>query len=270
MDYSRQSNKLTLPARLGRSFLKRFMYSQLAVFSGFNIAFGKGNPLISFRVETDPPSIYWAFRIRPSERENLEQELDLPGHFSLCPVRCLATEEPDYWMVVNAYRVSGLANGIRAEWSVFVRDTLGVPRYMVIDARSSKRSMDPVSIITPATTVVHEKAGRVIHTQIGDGHDAFRSTINLPEQPRHAGISPDWVSANDYIYWRNGIRDRSFYNAALANSPPLHLGRADCELTDGSVWGRFVETAPAHILVLTRPVELIISPWENVDTVHRP
>ena len=269
MDYPEPIKPLTIAGRLGRSFLKRFMYSQLAVFSGLNIAFGKGKPLISFRVETDPPSIYWAFRIRPSKREKLEQELGLPGRFSLCPVRCLATEEPDYWMVVNAYRVSGLANGLRAEWSVFVRDALGVPRYMVIDARSSKRSMDPVSIITPATTVRHEKTGSAIRTEIDDGNGVFRSTINLPEQPGHADISPDWVSANDYIYWRNGIRDRSFYNGALANTPPLYLGSADCELTDGSVWGRFVETAPAHILVLTHPVELIISPWENVDTVHR-
>ena len=181
MENSVLTKKLSRLGRLGRSILKRFMYSQMAIFSGFKIAIGKDHPLMQFKIENDPPSIYWVYRIKPSEIDNLAQKLRLPPQFSLCPIRCLNTDEPAYLLTVNAYRVSGLAKGLRAEWSVFVRDSTNTPRYMIVDARSSTSSMDPVNIITKASTVIHKREGNVIHTQIGEGELAFTSTITLPD-----------------------------------------------------------------------------------------
>ena len=255
--------------RLGRSFLKRFMYSQFSVLSGIKIALGMEHPLLPFTVEADPPSIYWVFRIKTSEMAGLEKILRLPAPFSLCPVRCLEEDEPAYLMVVNAYRVSGLANAVRAEWSVFVRDHDGTPRYMVIDARSSKRSVDPVDVITPASTVIHQKNGHTIETRVGDGEQEYLSTITLPADPPLARTSAEFVTANDYIYWRNGIRDRTFYNASLANARQLYIGNEQCSIRDGSVWSQFIESEPVHTFVLDGAIEFIISPWENVDSVHK-
>lgn len=254
--------------RFGRSALKRFMYSQMAILTGLKIAIGKEHPLIRFTVETDPPSIYWVFRIKSSDVEGLTRKLGIPSQFTLSPIKCLDTDEPAYLMTLNAYRVSGLANGIRAEWSIFVKDSENIPRYMVVDARSSQLSVDPVSIITPKTTVIHEKKEDKIHTQIGEGENAFKSTITLPHLTTPVTASAEWVSANDYIFWPNGICDRTFYDAGLANASQHRIGGENCALEDGSVWSQLVEPDPVHILILENPIEFAISPWENIDRIH--
>ena len=262
------TKKLSRLGRLGRSILKRFMYSQMMVYSGLRIAIGKDQPLVQFKVEMDPPSVYWVYRIKPSELDRLAQTLRLPPNLTLCPIRCLDIDEPSYYLALNAYRVSGLVNGVRAEWSVFVRDTTGTPRYMIVDARSSNNSMDPLSIITKASTVVHQRDGNVIRTRIGDGGTAFTATITVPEQARAVHSSAEWVSANDYIYWVNGVCDRTFYNAGLANTKVSLLSSADAAINDGTFWAQFVEPEPVHILKLDNAIEFVVSPWENVERAY--
>lgn len=264
----RLAKPLSRLGQIGRSFMKRFMYSQLAIFTGIKIAIGKDHPLVRFTVEADPPSTYWVFRIKSSEIEGLAQKLGIPSQFSLSQIKCLAADEPAYLLTLNAYRVSGLANGIRAEWSIFVKDSENIPRYMVVDARSSKRSVDPVSIITPRTVVIHEKKGNEIHTQIGEGDNAFKSTITLPQTTTSVNTSNEWVSANDYIYWLNGICDRTFYDAGLANADQHRIDNEYCIINDGSFWSQIVEPELVHILVLENPIEFAISPWENIDRVQ--
>jgi len=266
MEENKFAKPLSRLGRFGRSFINRYMYSQMAVLTGIKIAFGKEQPLVKFTVENDPPSIYWVFRIKPSEVGSLLKKLGIPPQFSLAPIRCLDSDEPDYLIAVNAYRVSGLANGIRAEWSIFVEDGDGVPRYMVVDARSSTFSVDPISIVTKSSTVIHERDDDTIHTQIGEGENAFTSTIKLANMSPPVKASSEWVSANDYIYWRNGIRDRTFYNAGLANAKERCISNEEVEIKDGTFWGTLVEPDPVHILIIDNAIELVISPWENIES----
>lgn len=263
-----QTKPLTRLGQIGRSILKRFMYSQMTILSGLKIAIGKEDPLVKFTVEKDPPSTYWVYRIKPSEINRLAQAIRIPAHFSLCPIRCLENDEPEYWLTINAYRVSGLANGLRAEWSVFIRDAENTPRYLIIDARSSTFSVDPIDIITRASTVIHEQRDGAIHTQIGEGDSAFRSTISLSGPASSVTVSRDWVSANDYIYWGNGICDRTFYDTGLSNTKQSRIGVEQYKIMDGSFWGQFLEPNPAYVLTLQNSIEFVISPWENVDRAH--
>ena len=264
-----QSKPLSKFGQIGRSLLKRFMYSQLMIFSGIKIAIGKEHPLVKFTVENDPPSIYWVYRIKTSKLDELEKKLGLPNQFSLCPIQCLDTDEPSYLMTVNAYRVSGLANGLRAEWSVFVRDAKNAPRYLIVDARSSKRSIDPIGIITQASTVIHERRGETIFTQIGEGGNAFRSTITLSGLETPVVTSREWVSANDTIYWGNGICDRTFYDTGLSNAKQNRIDKNQLEVRDESFWSQFVEPDPVHVLMYQNSIEFVISPWENIDRLHK-
>ena len=268
MSISLQPKPLTRLGKIGRSILKRFMYSQLMILSGIKIAIGKENPLVKFTVEKDPPSVYWVYLIKSSKIKELEQKLGISERFSLCPIRCLETDEPAYLLTVNAYRVSGLANGLRAEWSVFVRDAENTPRYLIVDARSSQLSLDPIDIITRASTVIHEKRDGKIHTKIGEGDRAFKSTITLPDDAKSVTTSRDWVSANDYIYWGNGICDRTFYDTGLANANQNRVGNEHCVISDESFWSQFVEPNPVHVLMLQNSIEFAISPWENIDRLH--
>lgn len=264
MENRASSNKLSSLGRLGRSILKRYIYSQMTIFSGLRIIFGKDQPLVQFKVEMDPPSIYWVYRIKSSEIDTLLQKLGISSTFSLSPIRCLNTDEPSYFLALNAYRVSGLVNGIRAEWSIFVKDSSNTPRYMIVDARSSNTSMDPVNIITKASKVIHKREGNVIHTEIGKGEHAFISTITLPDNLPSTHSSAEWVSANDYIYWSNGICDRTFYNAGLADTKQSMINNKNAVIKDGTFWSQFVEPDPVYILKLNNPIEFVVTPWENV------
>lgn len=264
MQNSILTKKLTRLGRLGRTLLKRFMYSQMMMFSGFRVAIGKDHPLVQFKVEKDPPSIYWVYRIKSSEIDNLTLKLGIPPEFSLCPIKCLDTDKPEYLLAVNAYRVSGLINGFRAEWSIFVKDSTNTPRYMIVDARSSNTSMDPVDIITKASTVIHKLEGNTIFTQVGDGDNAFTSTITVSNDLPSVKSSAEWVSANDYIYWSNGICDRTFYNASLADAQQSRIDSKNAIIKDGTFWAQLVEPNPIHILKLNNAIEFVVSPWENV------
>jgi len=81
-------------------------------------------------------------------------------------------------------------------------------------------------------------------------------------------ISRDWVSANDYIYWGNGICDRTFYDTGLANSNQIRIEKENYEIKDQSFWGQFVEPNPVHVLMLQNAIEFVISPWENIDRIN--
>lgn len=171
-------------------------------------------------------------------------------------------------MVANVYHVSGLRNGVRSEWSIFIRDASNTPRYMIIDARYSKASMDPIDIITKASNVVHERIGNQVQTRIGEGGQAFTSSITRPESTRYVKSLPDWITANDNIYWRNRINDRKFYNAEMVFSRQISISNSDFDIKNGLIWSEYVETYPFHILVLDNAVELIVSPWNNVVKVE--
>lgn len=260
---------LTRLGQLGRSMLKRFIYSQMAFRSGLMIALGKEQPLVKFKIENDPPSIYWVYKIKAAEVDGLAHKLGIPPQFSLAPIRCLENDEPEYVLAVNAYRVSGLANGLRAEWSVFVRDASGTPRYLIVDARSSQASMDPISIITKASPVMHEREGNVIRTQIGGPGNHFASTITLPDDAESGTSSVEWVSANDHIFWGNGVSDQTYYNASLANARQLRVGKSGVRVEDHTFWGTIVEPEPLHVLVFDGEIDIVISPWENIDRVGK-
>ena len=243
------------------------MYSQLALRSAVMIALGKEQPLVRFTVEADPPSVYLVFAIRPEAVDALPERLGLPPGMELAPIRCLAGDEPRHLLALNVYRVSGITNGRRAEWSVFVAEPDDTPRYMVIDARSSSRSMDPVDLFTKASRVDHRRTGDEIAMTVGGQGRAFAATIQLGSaQP--AGNAAEWVTANDRIYWGNGVRDRTFYDAGLADPAMVAVPPIDVAVTDESEWADVIDPVPVAALMFTQAIEFVVSPWENVDDLE--
>jgi len=258
--------RLTRSGRFVRRSIKRLIYSQLALRESLMIFFRKSAPLVLFNVEAEPPSIYVNFRVRPERLGALSQALDLPDGLALTPIRCLAGEEPFHAITLNAYRVSGLVNGVRAEWSAYVRDAEGVPRYLVVEAQSDVGSMDPVNVVTRAGRMEHVLEGGVLRTRIVSavqGEFALEARLSTPRERESLRAAPEWIEANDFIYWRNGICDRTFYDASLANSP---LWRVPCEslrVEDGTFWSQFVDPEPVHAVLLSKRVQFAMSPWWN-------
>jgi hypothetical protein len=251
--------------RTVRRVVKRFVYSQLYLREALFIVLGRAKPLVRFKVEATPPSIYFNFELKPEWVERLEDELGLPH--PLAEVRCLEGEEPFYCITLNVYRVSGLANGMRAEWSLYIREpSSGKPRYVIVEARADAGSMDPMVIISRAGEVRHEGTEEAISSEVvcEDG-GRFRSVCRKPDAGRPVRAAPEWIEANDYIYWLNGICDRTFYDAGLANARVVQLDPASVEIHDGTRWGDMVEPTPRHVLVFQEAIEFAMSPWWNVD-----
>ncbi len=166
--------------------VKKFLYSQLYMRDSLLIMFGKSKPLVCFKVEDSPPSVYWNFEIHPEKVEVLERELELP--FELAKLRILEGEEPRYYLTLNLYRVSGLANGIRAEWSVYIEDPHNAkPRYLVVEALSDQRSIDSIDLLTKVGRVSHEVSGDSLESQAESARGGrFLCTCRIPEKDEKA------------------------------------------------------------------------------------
>ena len=83
-----------------------------------------------------------------------------------------------------------------------------------------------------------------------------------------SGFKPDeWVTANDYIYWLNGMCDRTFYDTGLARASMRQIDASKCTLSDDTPWGRLVDPTPRHVLIYENAIEFAMSPWWNVDSL---
>ena len=258
---------LTRVQRGLRRFVKRFIYSQLYVREALYIVLGMSRPFIRFRVEATPPSLYLNFALTPEAVERLPEALDLPH--PLAPIRCSEGEPPFHGLTLNLYRVSGLVDGLRAEWSLYIREPgSGKPRYLVVDARSSSASMDPVAIVTRAgeVSLALTSAGLASEVVCEDG-TRFRSLCRDLTGGEPFRAAAEWVEANDYIYWRNGICDRTLYDGALANASTRSLDVTRVEIDDETRWRRWVDPVPRHVIVFDDALEFAVSPWWNVDEI---
>ena len=255
--------RLTERRRRGLSALKRFMYAQLYLRDAFLIALGRGKPLLKFRVEANPPSIYVNFAIRAEALPELERRLALP--LPLTAIRCLEGDEPFACLTLNVYRVSGLANGIRAEWSVYVTDPGGTPRYLVVEAQTDGGTLDSVDLFTRPGPITYVDRGDELTFDItsNDG-GSIELSVPVPVRAPTGRATPEWVEANDYIYWRNGVCDRTFYDSGLANPRVRRLDPATAHITDTTPWATVVEPVPRSVVVFDHAIEFAISPWWNI------
>ncbi len=255
----------TNPSRTSRRLIKRFLYSQLALRDAFLILLGKERPALPFKVLADPCSVYINFAIKDGMEQAFAEYINLADGFPLAPIRCLAGEEPAFLLTLNVYEVSGITHGLRAEWSTYIRDRDGIPRYMVLEARAADGSMDPVNIITRPERVEHSvKGGKIVTTVASEGGQLVHAEIRLSDRQPVVEPAPEWIEANDYIYWRNGVCDRLWYDASLFNGKVRSVPTKDVKITDETHWARFLNPEPRHVLRYEGALEFMISPWFNV------
>lgn len=261
--------KLLPRQRRLRVAMKRFLYSQLYQRDSLRMMFGRAKPLVQFKVEATPPSVYFNFELDPKRVPDLQAELDLP--FPLAPIRCLDTDAPFHCLTLNVYRVSGLANGIRAEWSLYVEDPGGTPRYLVVEAKADAGSIDSVNLITRRGEVTHRQQQDVLESSVlAEDGGRFKSSCRGVELGPKVRVAPEWIEANDYIYWLNGICDRTFYDSGLANPSARLVEPANVVLEDSTRWGALAAREPRHVIVYEDAIEFAISPWWNLDEMQDP
>jgi hypothetical protein len=232
---------------------------------GFKILFGRSKPIIRFTVEKDPPPMYFNFKIREDRVDELAHILNLPAGFALAKIRCLMDENQDnYRLTLNVYRVSGLTNGLRAEWSVYVKDPEGRTRYMIVEARSNKGSMDPIDIVTKKSKLEYSVEDNQIHIYIESNKGTYvKVETRIPEDPLTGFSTREWIRANDEIYWLNGIMDRSFHNSKMACAELILIPSEGLKIENTTKWGEFIEPDPL-VVMYPSELEMLVSQWWNI------
>ena len=256
--------ELSAWGRRGRTALKRFLYAQLMVRDAVLIGLGRGKPLVRFKVEASPPSLYFNFAVLPERLDELERALGLPH--PIRPISCLEGEAPFHCLTLNAYRVSGLANGIRAEWSTYVSPDGGPPRYLNVEAQTERYSLDPVQLLVrPGPISYTETASRLVVSVGSDDGGVFNAWLPRSHDSPLVRSDPAWVCANDYIYWRNGVCDRTFYDAGLADASIREVDPMQVEIVNDTSWVRYIDPVPRSVVLFDDAIEFAMSPWWNID-----
>lgn len=240
-----------------------------AVIHGGNV------PWMNFKVGQDPNSIFINFEFTDRAAREAFAAQHLPAGFSLAPIRILDTDAPRYFLVLNVYQSSGgLVEGARAEWSVFINDPDGgEPRFLVVQAAAETISADSVNLLTPPEPVSHALEPDAISSYVGVVDEKteeeslyFSSRINWPQQPEMlVRFHREFAAANDFIFWGNAVADRGLHNATVHNRSAVLITGKEITITDKSRWAQYIKPEPVHTVVYRNPLDIVISPWWNLD-----
>lgn len=236
---------------------------------------GGNPPWLNFEVGENPNSVFINFEFSDQASRDAFEAEHLPAGFKLSPLRILETDEPRYFLVLNIYQSSGsLVQGARAEWSVFVHDPqTGEPRFLVVQAAAANFTADPVNGLVPPEPVLHEVELGNLTSFVGVTDEAthivdvyFSSAIQWPQPPEtHVNFAREFVVTNDYIFWGNAVADRGLYNASVHNRPAARIPDGAVKLLDNSRWSRYIGAEPVHTVVYLNPLDIVVSPWWNLD-----
>lgn len=267
------------PTKATLDYVKRTTYGQRAQSDSALIGSGLQQPILDFTVEDTPPSIFVNYIVPDAQAAAFNAVAPLPPGFTLAKMKILESDPvARYWLSLNVYRVSGLTTGLRAEWSTYVDDGSGVPRFMILKARASEGSLDPlgplalpepfIHDVTPGPVITTAMNATVIQdgTPVVTGNNLFNSTIRLPAPADRNYVVPtaEWVGGNDFIYWLNGVNDRTFHNSTSHSAPLISIDPADVTLDDATAWAPYIDPTPGHVLVYLDKLQFMISPWWNV------
>jgi hypothetical protein len=259
--------------------VKRYQYASLAIFEALLVMTGFSRPVVFLKVLADPPSIFINWEILPEKQEELLHHLGLPVWLELRPIRIVDGEKlPRYFLSLNIYEVaglSGLLSGYFAEWSIDVGKAGGggPASFLLVEVRHSMLSQDSVNGFVRGTALEHAPSrdhSKVISFVQFDTNSTLRSVLagfdkagdNPPEE---VYLAREFIAANDLVYWRNGVADRTFLDASLVNQKLLSLDIAHVTVEDSTYMAPFRKSAPSSVLVFQGELNFVVSPWYNLD-----
>jgi hypothetical protein len=219
--------------------------------------------------------------------DDLIDFLNYPSWLDMVRIAILENDTTErFYLTLNLYGVSGLSgflSGVRADWSIYVSRPGDRPSYMVVLTDHSELSLDTVNGFVEGNDMKHERRDSGIFTFIPvrqDDDDWSKKDKQEPEEETYfeclissAGLDTAdrvlptrrWVAANDMIYWRNGVSDRSLYNGNFFDSPVLSVGPNLVTITDNTVFKELVNPVPKSVVVYENQYELSVSPWFSLD-----
>jgi hypothetical protein len=260
--------------------VKRYQYACLAIFEALLVMTGFSRPVVFLKVLADPPSIFINWEILPEKQEELIHHLGLPVWLELRPIRIVEGETlPRYFLSLNIYKVagmSGLLSEYFAEWSIYVGKAggRGPASFLVVEVRHSMLSQDSVNGFVRGTALEHGRSrdhSQVISFVQFDTNSTLRSVLAGLDKagdnpPEEVYLAREFIAANDLVYWRNGVADRTFCDARLVNHKLLSLDTtAHVTVEDSTYMAPFRKATPSSVLVFQGELNFVVSPWYNLD-----
>lgn len=276
---------------LDLSITRSEIYSNRAMVEGTEVSEGLRQAIAMFVVDTaNVPSYYMNFRISEDKLQDLMAAISLPSNISIIPMRMRKNGPLEYIITLNVYEATGLAPGIRFEWSMFVKleGMPNEPHFFVLEAVSSTPSFDPVNLFTaPALSVAYNLEMGILTTSYALPNDvSFSAAFPMPDpcdppdqsSQRNTGASPfpvesacdqllrEFWTANDNIYWGNGIYDRGTYDGNIVATPISIVDLSEITVDISKTpWAEFLEPNPSDLLVIHQSLHFLISPMFNVE-----
>ena len=267
-----------------RNTLKKLFYNMQAFDYAEDVRDPGNKPWLDLIVKSEedgdgsPGSVFIRWEFRDQAAIDAFEKNELPAGFTLAPVRFLESDVPGYFLVLNLYNSAGpIVNGARAEWDIFVRPPDGDPRprFMVIDALAEAVSADSVNGLTPPEPLSHQFVGNDVVSSVGKIEDGVETTIFTSRFPRpdqtadtRARFTREMAVGNDYIYWRNGVLDRGFYNATTFKCNAAFADLDQVDITDDSSWKQYLQEEPSYVVYYLNTLEYVVSPWYNLDSPY--
>lgn len=247
---------------------KASAYYSLETNRASSISQGQAEPMADFLLESAPPAIFLNFRIPPEQRDALAAAIPIPRPFHLAPVQPYPGVAKDYYMNLNIYLAAGLAPGFRAEWSVYVtKDGDPNPRFMIVDLQCSTYSIDPIHLITrPAQAFEYSSSStNELWINIQASNTVFRGSVRIPANPAHTELNLEWAECNSFVYWKNGVADKIYYNETSYGDVAL-IPVQNVEIEENTPWARYLRLD--HVFIYPNPQVFVASPWNNLNDLQ--
>jgi hypothetical protein len=224
-----------------------------------------------FLVHNQPPSIFVNYKIRPDKIEAFKKAIKLPKGVKLMPVTNIEGKKPEYMITLNAYKVSGLVNGMRGDLSTYIDRGDGKPAYLFLDLFADHWSLDPVNLVTKPckftyTSEKNDNKQLDINIKTKGNHSFRFSFKGDPLKLKTEGKADRaWLGANDYCYYaENMVADRVFMDGQAFNSPLKKIPVSKVNVEYNLPYKEFIEQKPHEITTLSQPSRFIIIPWANL------
>lgn len=259
------------PAHHGMlTYVKATAFSGLAYFNAGEVMAGRQEALVDLTVEDAPPAVFYNFRIPRRKVKAFKEALSLPKGFHLAKMHALPGDKSEYMLSLNVYRATGVAAGLRAEWSVYVttKENRHRPFFMVIGVATEGPSLDVVNLFTPAAERFSYTvdAGGVATTGITQGTLSFDASFPVPDMSAcDQPIAYSWARSNDRIYFSNGVYDQGLYNGTVLEAKVAVVDPHEIDIQSATPWSEFMDSDPLEVLAFCGPQEYRIMPWFNLE-----
>jgi len=176
-----------------------------------------------------PNSLYINFKLSEKESSYINEYIKRQSSLELVPISLFPNEAPANYLSINIYNCTSpvfLNDNVkttRCEINTYVKDCEGNHGTVILDYLSNGLSMDPVNIFKQkdkTNYVEFFKKNFFINCQSSSENiflNLHFSTINATEFE----LNQQLTKFSDYIYYKNGIYDKLYYDNTLVDATTL-------------------------------------------------